>query len=116
MPGPFFRFQVYRGAGWPFVVGGIFRIAFLVLIIVGIVWLVRRWGHGHPHLHPHSHSHEFGTPPSVPSTPAVPEDAALREARLRYARGEITRKQYAQIAADLGGTPPGPPPSGEGEQ
>ena len=39
--------------------------------------------------------------PSGPSTP----DRALDEARLRYARGETTREQYAQVVTDLGGTP-----------
>jgi hypothetical protein len=44
---------------------------------------------------------------------APPHDAALNEARMRYARGELTREQYLQISADLGGgsmPPIAPPP------
>ncbi len=37
-------------------------------------------------------------------------DPALRAARERYARGEITREQFFQIAADLRHRPPGPLP------
>jgi putative membrane protein len=41
-------------------------------------------------------------------------DAALEAARMRYARGEISRDDYLRIAADLGApvVDPGPPSSG----
>ena len=35
-------------------------------------------------------------------------DPAIRTARMRYARGEITRDQYEQIVHDIGGRPPAP--------
>jgi putative membrane protein len=41
------------------------------------------------------------------------QDAALQQLRLRYARGEISRSDYLQAAADLGAPPqvPEPPPT-----
>jgi uncharacterized membrane protein len=35
-------------------------------------------------------------------------DAALEEVRLRYARGEMSREEFAQRSRDLGGNPPEP--------
>lgn len=58
-----------------------------------------------------SHRHHHRTPPpgwGPPQTPpaAPPVDPALSEARLRYARGEISREDYLRIATDLSGQPP----------
>jgi uncharacterized membrane protein len=85
-----------RHEWWHGVIGLIFWLAFLALIVMLVVWLVNGARHGHNHLH---HGPHYGTlPPSPPS-----EDAALREARMRYARGELTRKQFLEISSDLGG-------------
>ncbi len=45
----------------------------------------------------------------APAPPAPPaRDAALEQARLRYARGEIDRDTFLQLSRDLGGeVPPG---------
>lgn len=42
-------------------------------------------------------THDFGV--------AARPDGALEELRLRYARGEMTREDYTQRLADLGGRP-----------
>jgi putative membrane protein len=63
-----------------------------VLLVVGlVVWAVRS---------------------AKPSSPAAlpPADAALQELRLRYARGELTREEFVQRNADLGGGAQPPPP------
>lgn len=41
------------------------------------------------------------TPPAATST----SDAALEQARIRYARGEIDRETYLRLAGDLTGRP-----------
>jgi uncharacterized membrane protein len=38
--------------------------------------------------------------------PQPPRDPALEAVRMRYARGEISREEYAAVAADLEGRPP----------
>lgn len=47
--------------------------------------------------------------PAVVPAGAPSQDAALQQLRLRYARGEISRTDYLQAAADLG-APMSPPP------
>jgi uncharacterized membrane protein len=44
------------------------------------------------------------------SGPVRRADAALDLVRTRYARGEISRDEFVQISADLGGPPTEPPP------
>ncbi len=45
--------------------------------------------------------------PSPASSGVRPRtDAALEAARLRYAKGEITREEYIRVASDLGAPPP----------
>lgn len=39
-----------------------------------------------------------------------PPDTALREVRMRYARGELTREEFMQISRDLGADLPPEPP------
>jgi uncharacterized membrane protein len=57
------------------------QIAVLVLVVLGIVWLVRKLG-------------QDGS-----SNRAVP--SAIDELELRYARGEIDRTTYLQMLEDL---------------
>jgi uncharacterized membrane protein len=89
------RFFVYgpRGYEWG---PAIFHFVFMLLILAGIaalaVWLIQSTRHG-----TFAHDHHVVGPPA--------EDAALREARMRYARGELSREQYLQVATDLGGAP-----------
>lgn len=61
--------------------GGIMMIAFWVLLIVFIVWIVREVGGKHSHPHPHSNALEI-----------------LKE---RYAKGEIDKKEFEEKKKDL---------------
>lgn len=48
--------------------------------------------------------------PAAPGWPGPwrPDDAALEQARLRYARGETPREEFLQVSADLQGGTAGP--------
>jgi putative membrane protein len=59
------------------------QLAVLVLVVLGIIWLVRRL------------SSEASTPGSGTSR------TALEELEMRYARGEIDRTTYLQVQDDL---------------
>jgi putative membrane protein len=102
MPDRFFPGYPVRRFG-----GGveIFHIIFMVLLIAAlvmlVVWLVTSFRRGQL-LHEHA-------PPARSAT-----DAALQEARMRYARGEMTREEFLQISTDLGGSPPLPEPHAPG--
>ena len=67
-------------------------------VVVLVVFLIRRLFGDHHHAH-----HGSWTAPPPPPAHA---DPALNEARLRYARGEISRDDYLRIATDLTGQPP----------
>lgn len=92
--------NMYGPSGWWYpVLHVIFWFAILAALVALGIWLVRRVERSPA---PHTHREH-----------PRPTDAALEHARVRYARGEITREQYLQIVADLGGTPPAipsPPP------
>lgn len=64
--------------------------AFLALLIVGVVLLWQR---------------------NARSGAGSRPDGALDTLRMRYARGEMTREEFLQASADLGG--PEPPPTPE---
>jgi uncharacterized membrane protein len=62
-----------------------------VLLVVGLViWAIRS---------------------SKPSAAIPSNDPALHELRMRYARGELTREEFTQRNADLGGSGQPPPPA-----
>ena len=46
--------------------------------------------------------------PGAAASPGAHPDAALEQARMRYARGELTRDDYTRVVTDLGGHPPAP--------
>lgn len=92
---------------------GVFAWVFLALLValvaLGVVALVRMWAGDRGRI--------LARPFAPPFAPhhAPPVDPALGELRLRYARGEIDRDEYARRAGDLGyPLPPGaastPPP------
>ena len=85
----------------------------LILVIAGIAWLVT-------YLVTRSGSRRQPQPTVVGAgagapVPAMGDDSALATLRMRYARGEISRSDYLQTTADLGGPPvplpPDPPPT-----
>jgi putative membrane protein len=65
---------------------GLLVIAGLVMLVV---WLVRTAGHNEGR--------------TGAGTPSSSEDSAIRIARERFARGEISRDEYEEIVRGLGG-------------
>lgn len=71
----------YYGWGWGgMIVGGILMLLFWAAIIALIVWVVRTLSR-----------------PSGASSTSTPLDIA----KVRYARGEITKEQFEQLKKDL---------------
>ena len=66
-------------------IGMIINLVITVVVIVGIVWLIRR---------------ALSTG-QLPSGPASALQSPREILQIRYARGEITREQYLEILADL---------------
>jgi uncharacterized membrane protein len=80
---------MYRwgNGGGSHVLGILFLIVFLIAVIALVV-LVARWARSGP-------TH---TPPAPQPGPS---DAALAAARMRYARGELSREDFLRISTDL---------------
>jgi putative membrane protein len=114
---------VMGGGGWWGILIALFWLLVIAGIVVLIVWAVRQMSRG-------AHGH------NVPGTgyytePGQPKDEACEVARMRYARGEITREQFDEICRGLGvptappstsapppgpaapPAPPAPPPAGQ---
>lgn len=87
-------YPVHR-VDWAFTIT---HLIFWALILAAVVWLVV-WLVRSPH---HGVLHDHHPAPR-------PVDTALQEARMRYARGEMTREEFLQISTDLGGPPTIPP-------
>jgi uncharacterized membrane protein len=89
-----------HGEGWgPF--AWVFFLLFMAALIAGVVvlvvWIV---GARSPRSRP------VGVQQGEPG-----RDDALATLRTRYARGELTRDEFAQMSEDLGAPLPPPPPS-----
>jgi putative membrane protein len=85
----------YGGYGMMGGYGGWLALFFGLLVLVGVVllviWAVRTMsGPGHDHV---------VVPPTAPTPPT---DDACSIAKLRYAKGEITKDQYEEICKTLG--------------
>lgn len=78
--------------------GGVF-VLFFILIVVFFVVRVAFWS-----TRASRYGRRYGSDPSGGYGP----NRAVMVARMRYARGEITREQYEQIIQDLGRRPGAP--------
>jgi uncharacterized membrane protein len=87
--------------GWYWGLHILFSILLFAALIAFIVWVATTLRHSHT-----------TAAPAAPQAPAARSvEVALHEARMRYARGEMTREQFLQISNDLagGGSPVAPP-------
>jgi putative membrane protein len=75
---------VHDGMGWRIVIGGIWTLLFWGALIAVIVWVARRVTHS---------SHDESRGPA--------RQDALEIAKLRYARGEITKEEFEEIKRNL---------------
>jgi len=93
----FYRFRIdgFRELWWFGLGQMIFFAAVMGLIVFLAVRLTNRAADHHPTLPP----------------PLTPPDSALTEARLRYARGELSREDFLRISADLSAPGTNPPPA-----
>jgi len=89
---------MYHG-WWPGIVGDLVPLLFLVALLVFGIWAVRR-------ISEQNRMHAAGAGVGMPAV----LDGALEELRLRYARGDLDRDEYAQRFRDLGGEGPEPAP------
>jgi putative membrane protein len=74
---------VHNGMGWRMVFDGLWALLFWAALIVLIVWVVRATRHSHD------------------SPRGLDKQDALEIAKLRYARGEITKEQFDEIKRNL---------------
>jgi len=85
------------GVGYGHIIGGLFggflMLAFWVLIIVGMVYLVRYLMNGHGH---GNANQPTGAATQLP-TGAAGHDEAIAIAKRRVATGEITPTEYEEI-------------------
>ena len=79
------------GGGW--LIGLLVFAGFIVLIVAGLAWLLRR------------DAPRYGGAP-VPPPPTARPDAALQILRERFARGEIDEAQYVAASRVLGAEEP----------
>jgi putative membrane protein len=71
--------------------GGLIMLAFWVLVIVGVIWIVATLARGSSTGAPRTNT---GVPATGPTT--------LDILKARYAKGEITKEQYEEMRHDLG--------------
>ena len=92
--------------GWP--LHAIFFLLLLALLVVGVVWAVRR-------LSP-AVAAQAAVPGAVPPA-ALGGDPAVATLRMRYAKGEVSRDDFQSAMADLTGAAATPswPGTAQGE-
>ena len=88
------------GGGWWWVLIALFWLLVIAGVVLLVVWGIRQ-------LNKAAHGHDAPRTTPYGQQPGG-RDEACEIARARYARGEITREQYAEICYNLG--VPGPPP------
>jgi putative membrane protein len=78
--------------GWHDLLGWLLPTLFFLAFVALVVWAVLRLtGHERP-----------SAATALMGPPGMRTDSALEHVRLRYARGEISREEFAQLSADLG--------------
>lgn len=98
MPNRFFPgYPVRRFGGGVEIVHIIFMALLIAAVAMLLVWLIQGARRGQLF-----HEHAVSARP--------PADTALQEARMRYARGEMSREEFLQTSTDLGGGPVLPEP------
>ncbi len=70
--------------------GGLMMLAFWVLVIVGVIWLVATLARGSSTSAPRTNTVASATGPTT-----------LDILKTRYAKGEITKEQYEEMKRDL---------------
>jgi putative membrane protein len=91
-PGPGFHHPWWQG-----LLGTLLPLLLLLGLAALVVWAVLRVSDRRPP----------AALTSPPPWPARPADNALELARLRYARGEMSREEFLQVSSDLQGRSPG---------
>ena len=94
---------MHYGGWYPFAGAGLIGLlvfaAFIVLVVWGIAWILRR------------DSPRYGAPPPPSVPPSAPRaDTALQILRERFARGEISEAEYRSASRVLGAPEPPPGP------
>ena len=87
--------------------GPLHAIVFLLLVallIVGIVWLLRRLSPGLT---------TPATAPALAQAAAIAADPAVAALRMRYAKGEVSREDFQNAMTDLAGAAPAEPWPGD---
>ncbi len=110
MRGYDYGFGNMMGGGWFWgLLAMLMWLAVIVGVVLLVVWAIRQLSRGaHGHDVPGRGYYAENTGPGGPPPGGSGQDRACEIARERYARGEITREQYADICHGLG--VPGPPP------
>lgn len=100
-------FHETQDAWWESALHAMLVLAVVALIVVGIIWLVRRLSApgGPLATSPAAATPALATGATAPATAAVAraDDGAIAALRLRYARGEVDRDTYLTTFADLTG-------------
>ncbi len=80
------------GLGWVgMILGGLFTLIVIVLLILFIVWIIRRMS-----------GHRMGGNYWMQGGPGGPGGPSAKDIlQMRYAKGEITQEQYQQMLAEL---------------
>jgi putative membrane protein len=96
--GPMMNHQIilngHQHSGHPF--GWVLLFILLALVVALVVWIVLR---------------VRGEGTAVRQVVAAPVDDAVDVVRMRYAKGEIDRREFLKVIADLGAPPEPPPPA-----
>ncbi len=75
-----------NGGSWWEALGGIFMFAIWMIVVFGMMWIFRTYGHGHHHYQGRKLSDN---------------ESPLDIAKSRYAKGEINKTEFDRIKKDI---------------